>query len=377
MKRYSTLCSPSHGLTAAGPHAGRRYDPAPRRFLRRFYPVLVVCLLLAAPNGGVAEDEAPRLVGEWELRGPLTLVWPGTIFTHRSRVPLFTELIQEFPPDTEVALVSPRPPSEEAVQEMGRAVRFLAIPDVRDIALREWAGHAAVSADGRLFSAQFIHRPSHLSGRAARQAARHDETGYSLGELLYGKTQKLPLVLNGAGLVHNGNGMAFISNRVVSENEHKSLQEIRDILQEKAGIDHLIFLPVAPGDEAGRVDGLVRFVAEQTVVVGQFPPEDEEGRAFTDRIEAQVRQELGAEFDVIPLPRAGGREPGDLFGNYLHFLQVDDRILLPGYGLREDHAALRVLKKHLPDRTVSLFESEELEDLAGDDISLPRMVVRY
>ena len=310
-----------------------------------------------------ADEDAlgTRLVAEWELPGPLTVVWPEHASGHRARVADYTQWIRSLPADLPVALVSPRPPSAEVLANLGRDIRYLPVHTLRDIQLRDWAGLPAALPNGRLFSAQFNYAPGHLTGRSARHADDSRRAGHILGDLLYGDTATIPLTASGAVLTHNGQGLAIASNRLISENEHLSIQSIHDILHRQVGITRLLFVPVVPDDEAGRVDHLVRFIAPDVLVVAQPPRRDEPGRAFADAVLEQLQTELEPDVQVLALPQSNTSVLGGVYGNYLHLLRVGDRILLPGYGTKTDADVMEILSTALPEVDIVLLPFHELQ----------------
>lgn len=314
-------------------------------------------LVLPAPAD---EPVAVRLVPEWELNGPVVLVWPEHLRRHRDQGELITALIQALPAEREVAVISPRPPSMRALQELGRDVRYIAMDRVRDVHIRDWAALPAADTTGRLFAVKFHYQPGHLTRGDVAQAYDNHHVGQQLGERLYGAVREIPLVMSGSAITHNGKGAAIISQRVISENEQFSLQTIRDMLREHAGITRLVFAPVLPGDKEGHLTGLIRFASDRVVLITAYPPDDTGRSEFADRLAEQVRRELGRGFRVVRVPFAAMDGRPNEGGSYLDYIALNNLVLFPTYGQAEDTQAIRILKEALPDRHIIPMNAEPL-----------------
>ncbi len=319
--------------------------------------VLACVALGALPEPARGEEPALRLVPEWELSGPIVLVWPEHLRGARRLNAPFTAFIRTLPEDVEVAVISPRPPGMRALQELGRDVRYLPLERVRDVYVRDWAGLPAADPEGRLSSAKFRYRPAHVEGRDVAEAHDGNLVAKKLAERLYGAVTEIPLTMSGSAITHNGRGVALISQRVIHENEHLSLQEIRDILKAHAGLAQVVFVPVKPGDAKGHVSGLVRFASERTVLIAQYPDTQPERFAFSERLAAQLRRELGDAFRVVPVPLA---ENG---GSYLDYISLDGRLWLPLYGVPEDQDALSTIARALPDLEIDDVDARPYGEL--------------
>ncbi len=336
--------------------------------------VLLAGVTLAAmPRPIVADEVAPvRLVPEWELNGPIVLVWPEHLRGHSRDLPLFTDLIRALPDEREVAVISPQPPSIRALQQAGRDIRYLPISRVRNVHVRDWAGLPAVDAEGRLFAAKFRYQPNHLTGRDVARAYDNNNAGKELGEALYGTVKEIPLTLSGSAITHNGKGAAIISQRVIGENEHLSIQAIRDVLREHVGLTRTVFVPVRPGDQEGHLTGLIRFASENTVLITKYGDDDTDLAVFADRLTHQVRRELGRGFRVVRIPHSSTDG-----GGYMDYIALNKHVLVPVYGRSEDDDALETLSKALPDKTITPIPSEIARSLAQEGFAPTRISTAY
>lgn len=182
-------------------------------------------------------------------------------------------------------------------------------------------------------------------------ASLDDEIGFRLPETLNIKTLKINLTIDGGNFIHNGDGVAITTNRIVSENESLSIQKIEEVFRTTIGITKLIILPVEPGDITGHIDGMVRFINKNTVLVGAYNEDYPEGMNFMN----EIAKQLESDFNVIriinekpnDLDIKGSTEMASAFGNYINYLQVENTIFLPQYGIIEkDNAAKEILEKY-------------------------------
>jgi agmatine/peptidylarginine deiminase len=324
-----------------------------------------------------ARQEPPRLAPAWELSGPLVFVWPEYLSGRRNLIPFYVSVIQSLPAQVEVALASRQPPRTRWLDELGRNVRYVHLSFLQDIWLCDWAGIPATLPDGRLYMAGF-ELPIDWSDRRTAARARDDlAAGRQLGERLYGRTQDATLRMMPTQMTHNGRGVALVSNRVIAENEHLMLPAIQARLAAELGVEKVVFVPVPEGEEAGRIDGLVRFVAPDVLLIAASLDSESGQRQFTDELFAYVEGELGDAIRLIRVPLAVGVNWRSCFGNYLHLVQVGDQVLLPAFGHEQDERVRSLLAGALPKyRVYSVDMPDMLEEDRGS-LGLNRIAVTF
>jgi agmatine deiminase len=307
-----------------------------------------------------------RLVAEWETPRRLVLVWPEGLAGRESLVPFCRALIKDsMVPNLGACTLTLITGSERTARSLKSEIKALSpevwvIPEVRDIWIRDWAPLPLVGSDGRRGLAKALYAPRYLDTPALKRSAdRDDRAGRELTKRLGLPLVEIPLTWDGGNLAHNGHGVALVSNRIIADNESRSMDEIRGIFREKLGIAKLIFLPVEPGDDTGHVDGLVQFLDEHTLALAEYPESYAEGRKFLDGVERQLRAELGDGFRIVRVPceepEDGGTEIASAWGNRINFVRLPGAVLLPAYGTPGDSAATAVFKSVLPgDRIVGV-----------------------
>jgi len=197
-------------------------------------------------------------------------------------------------------------------------------------------------------------------------ASLDDNVGREMTKALNITSKNIEIVIDGGNFIHNGYGIGITTNRLISENESWSIQEINDFFNTKLGISKLIVLPVEPGDETGHIDGMVRFINQNTVLVGAYETDYIEGRVFMDKIANQLK----TEFEVIRIYNQSPKkqspdEFASAFWNYINYLQVGNTIFLPQYGIVDkDKAAFNTLDKYFNVVPVSK-DIDKLSKLGG------------
>lgn len=291
-------------------------------------------------------------------------------------VPAYLELLGDLPNDTTLAFISPRPPDPQQLLQIGRSVRYLPSALVSSVRIGDWAGYPTVTAEGQWHAARFEYRPTHLSGRDAAQAGHDDAAGRQLAALLYGKHQDIPLIMMYSHIHLNGAGTALVSHRVITGNEQLSLTAIRDLLRAHLNVEQVVFIPVPPGEKAGRIDGLVRFASEKRILLARPPVTEPDARAFSDAVRDLLRDELGPEFDIWPVP-VDIPDWKSIGGNYLHLVLTPHHVLVPHYDLPGDAPALQSLQSAFPNKDVRSVRATSLLRFADEGKALNRVIVPH
>ncbi len=282
-----------------------------------------------------------RLIPEWETASRLVFVWPERMEGCARLVSLYTGLIRLLPSALEVCVVlKARALEGEVKARLAKvnpyvALRFIEMPSVPDIFIREWAPAVAAGDAEKLTAVMAKHLPG---GPARDEAARilAKECDISLVEM--------PLVWNPANITHNGKGIAVVTDRVVKENPGIAARELERLFGEFLGISRLIVVPEGP--RGGSIDRMARFLDPDTVGVGEYPAVHVDERIFMDDIACMLAKELGEDFRIVRIPDgplAKGRG-GSAAGSHLGFLRTGEYVLMPFYGTPEDAAACAALR---------------------------------
>lgn len=175
----------------------------------------------------------------------------------------------------------------------------------------------------------FRYEPSYLKERPDLQTDfRRDMSGaFPFAPVVYSHIN-----LDGGNVVFSpSKTKAVISDRVFSENADQPrdalVEELERLLEAK-----VILIPSLPSDMTGHADGMVRFVDETTVVGNRTP--------YRFGLEARIRKVLEKQgLRVVEFPYFGSPKDSAA-GCYLNFLETEQGVLLPVFGVEMDSEAV-------------------------------------
>jgi len=164
-------------------------------------------------------------------------------------------------------------------------------------------------------------------------------------------------VLDGGNVVGWGN-RCIVTDKMFRENSGMDRDGLVAGLRGLLRVDHLIVIPREPYDVLGHADGVVRFLDEGTVAINDFTAI---APAYRERL-LKILSRAGLNWAEVPYRPMQGRrgEIPPAFGNYLNFLRVQGLVVLPGYGLSEDHLARQLLAGRLPGTEIVTLECTKL-----------------
>jgi agmatine deiminase len=325
-----------------------------------------------------------KAIPEWEKPKSVFFVYPEQLPRLRYKIgrfqlaELYDDLIRTMPDYIQINIIIKSKTIEEKFDYSYPKMKMIYLPSVQDIWIRDWAPILAKDESGNTTGIKFNYSPAYLT----KSEPKDDNTGKLLIQYLKMPFAEVSLVLDGGNFAYNGNGIGIVTNRVVSDNENLSIKEIKDIFKQNLGIEQLIFIPVEPGDETGHTDGSVRFINENTLLVGAYPEtyrnsenlippnEFKESKEHMDRLAEFLQSELGNDFKIITVTNAIPRNPekkdgfSSAFGNYINYLRVGKEIYLPQYGIPEDLDALILFQNNFKGLEIIPVDSKEIKKLS-------------
>lgn len=313
-----------------------------------------------------------NLIPEWVMPDKILLVWPEELYKREQK----TEKILQF----YIGLIKTLAINEIKVEIISvlknqfssissrfsesknvKVIYKTELSKISDIWIRDF-GPLFLNNENSILPVRFRYNPSYNKTKREKDWAElNDSAGYLL-------TSQVPmnieldgndLILDGGNFIHNGLGTAIVTDRIISDNESLFESEIKEILEKKLGIRELIIVPAEPGDDTGHIDGLVRFLNENTLAVSEYPDEYfykesyisveeySESKRVTENI-ARFLMEKGFKVLRIPnsIPLKGKYNFENATGNYLNFLSVGNKIFLPQYNDRiSNERAVNAFKK--------------------------------
>lgn len=160
----------------------------------------------------------------------------------------------------------------------------------------------------------------------------------------------------GGNNLRDGMGTNFSSELVLEENPGKTEAEIDAIARAYLGAGRYIKFPTLPYDLIHHIDMHMRFIDEETVIVGQYPDGVADGPQIDENIEYLVNEvptAFGNTYNVIRIPMppdADNQYPdnGGDYRTYTNSIFINKTILVPVYEERYDTTALRIYREALP-----------------------------
>ena len=212
---------------------------------------------------------------------------------------------------------------------IAHGVPYKLLENTRDIWLRDFM--PVKTKSGKYVS--FRYEPSYLDGSPElRTDFRRDIVpNFDFKKLVYSDIN-----LDGGNVVFSpSKEKVIISDRVFSENHGISEAELTAKL-EKLLEASLIIIPSLRSDMTGHADGMVRLVGENTAIVNA--PLSPYG--FETKVKKSL-QNYG--FNVIDFPYLDSKGESAV-GCYLNFLETEQAIFLPVFGVDMDSEAVETAK---------------------------------
>ena len=187
-------------------------------------------------------------------------------------------------------------------------------------------------------------------------------------------------VLEGGSIDLNGKGTLLTTQQCLfnaNRNPWATPEQIKQILSDTLGIDHIIYLPggIAGDDTDGHIDDVARFVSPDCVAI-VVAPEGHEDYITTQRnLEAlkQAKDQDGNPLHIVGLPTpepiiydfpewpsVESPGPAPVPASYANFLIANDAVFVPVFDQETDDVACGVLEKVLPGRSIVPVRAEHL-----------------
>jgi len=227
-------------------------------------------------------------------------------------------------------------------------ISFDYLPQTKDV----WTvDYMPIQTDLNKF-VRFIYNPSYLQTKKyLKTISDVDEICKAIGI----ETFKTNIIIDG-GNVTRWTNKVIMTDRVFKDNptfERKQLiKELYELLQ----VDKIYFVPEQPGDFTGHSDGMVRFVNEHTVIINDYKQEKEEFyRAFEIAI-----HNTGLDYITIPYNVYNNKSNEHANGDYINYLQMENTVIIPTFGIKEDDIAVKQLETIFAGQTIATVESNEI-----------------
>lgn len=206
---------------------------------------------------------------------------------------------------------------------------------------------------------QFRYAPDYLTGKY-RCLRADGEIGPTLPFIR--NCVRSEIVLDGGNVVRWRDAV-ILTDKIYSENPGMAQRELEEELRRTLEVERLIVIPMEPGDVVGHADGVVRFVDRNRVIINDYRRID---RAYRWKLLKPLK---AAGLKALEIPyRPDLDDRNDIpsaVGNYVNFLQIENLIVMPAYGLRDDRVAQKAIVEAFPKNTVRTLRCRALAEEGG------------
>ncbi|MCV2884864.1 agmatine deiminase family protein [Aestuariibacter sp. AA17] len=227
-----------------------------------------------------------------------------------------------------------------------------------DIWMRDFSLSNAVSP------IQFRYTPAGQAGSPVGEAGRvQAQLGQSIdaAQLAYRASDWLN---DGGNFVDDYHGRVVISRKFLRDNELTE-SEARSILTAYPSIDHVAFIEADEQGGLEHADGVVAFIAPNTLVINSYPDDPAYARRLKKDLEAGLP---GVTIHNIVTPYDDSDIYDEKFGSacglYTNMLVTPSRIYLPQFGIPEDQLALADIQRWT-NKTVIPVQSSQVCHMGG------------
>lgn len=174
------------------------------------------------------------------------------------------------------------------------------------------------------------------------------------------ETVKTSIILDGGNVIRTKNKV-IMTDRVFIDNPNYDRRQLVRELYELLQIDKLYFVPEQPGDFTGHADGMVRFLDEETVIINDYKKEKSD---FYRSFEIAIHN-TGLNRVRIPYNVYDNKDKDQANGDYINYLQMDNLVIVPTFGLKEDDEVVRQFEDLFAGQKIETVDSNEIANDGG------------
>jgi len=223
----------------------------------------------------------------------------------------------------------------------------------------------------------FKYRPPYLIGSESNEKTIPDQK--AIVTSIHPTYADLTEIIMDGGAIEIFEKKGIISDRVVSENSSKWIDfkpEVLERIRLALALDVLIVVPSDPWDFTGHVDGMVRFINGQHVLINDMTGVDKTLDKYTRYEQEQYSRwkinfldtlnSSGLKVSSLTCAMHKNSKDEDATGIYLNFLILDDLIIMPNYGgLETENEEARMQLKELYNKEVYPIRVDKVAEKGG------------
>jgi len=187
---------------------------------------------------------------------------------------------------------------------------------------------------------EYRYDPDYLQEKKYRKRKTYPDL---VSESIGLKTIKSDLILDGGNVIKWGNKV-ILTDKIIPENAAKYRKsELLHKLELLFEVDSIILIPWFRGEMFGHADGMIRFIDDSQVLIDGYylKSESEFKNKFYKVLKYNKLSPIELVFNV--------QKQSNKNWGYLNFLQTNELLLLPQFGIEEDQQALEQIKRAFPD----------------------------
>jgi agmatine deiminase len=232
-------------------------------------------------------------------------------------------------------------------------VDFEILPNTKDI----WAvDYMPIQIDIDKFI-QFTYYPDYLQSK--KWVKTISDVDYICDAIKLDRT-KSDIILDG-GNVTKTTDKVIMCDKVFLYNQKYSRKDLKNKLRELFEVEYLYFVPQQPKDFTGHSDGMVRFINNDTVIINDYSKENKDfHRAFKIALD-----NARLEYIEIPYNPYNNKTYGQANGDYINYLQMNNLIVIPTFGLADDEIIVRQFEQIFKGQTIATIDSNEVANNGG------------
>ncbi|MCX7785994.1 MAG: agmatine deiminase family protein [candidate division WOR-3 bacterium] len=157
-----------------------------------------------------------------------------------------------------------------------------------------------------------------------------------------------PLRHAGGNFMTDGLGTGFASNLILEENPSFTRRQIDSLMRIYNGLDQFVTVPRINIEYTGHIDLWTKILNDTLIMVGYYAPGHPNHTLLNQNADSlsRCKNREGINYRIvrIPMPYSTSSAPP----TYLNSLFVNNKVLVPIWGLAEDDSALSVYQRALP-----------------------------
>jgi agmatine deiminase len=204
---------------------------------------------------------------------------------------------------------------------------------------------------------QFVYDPDYLISKAERKTISDVD---SICKKIGITPMKSNIILDGGNVIR-AKDKIIMTDKIIKSNPSYTNKQLIAELEKLFQVEKLIFIPVQPGDFTGHADGMVRFLNDDTVIINDYKDEEPDFK----RTFLAALKNAGLKHVEIPYNLNENDNDDQAHGCYINYLQMENLIIVPTFGLKEDDQAVRKFEELFPGQTIAAVDSREIAEQGG------------